>query len=91
MLNLETVIFIKSLIPVRLTMRVGGYSASGWRSWFQWRSTEMAPKALGGSGIQPCIPSNHFKYFLTYIFHVVRLRGGSDVEGGTPLEIIKVS
>ena len=32
-----------------------------------------------------------FKYFLTYIFHVVRLRGGSDVEGGTPLEIIKVS
>ena len=87
MLNLETVIFIKSLIPVRLTMRGGGYSASGWRSWFQWRSTEMDHKVLGGSGIQHFIPANHFKFS---IFHVVRLRGGSDVEGGTPLEIIKV-
>ena len=77
-------IFLKNLIPVR----EGGYSASELRSWFQWRSTEMAPKVLGGSGIQHCIPANHFKYS---IFHVVRLRGGSDVEGGTPLEIIKVS
>ena len=87
MLNLETVVFIESPIPVRLTMRGGGYSASGWRSWFQWRSTEMDHKVLGGSGIQHFIPANHFKYSI----FLIRLRGGSDVEGGTPLEIIKVS
>ena len=67
MLNLETVVFIESPIPVRLTMREGGYSASGWRSWFQWRSTEMGPIVLGGSGIQHNISSNYFRSFFVII------------------------